>query len=307
MVDFIDVHASGKYGNAAYSTRDLRPGDIILREAPLLVVQPPPNGKGVSFLDSIFNAKNIPASSIEHEIQKLSPVHKAELRKIACEEDTDISRFMSCHYDIRPKQNEAPTAFGLFLKGSYINHSCQPNLLYFWDEKMESMTWVVLKHIVAGQEVNISYLPMFDWQEVNERRALLQNIFPFECNCMLCEKESSNPTVFAHQHKLRDLHMALINIASSQDGNTRSFSLDLQHLVGAYLAAITQELPPGQTLDPRLYRAYYLAASIYSQSGNPEKGVLLGSKATVLVDQLYGKHSPQGQHELEFCKQLYSL
>lgn len=140
---------------------------------------------------------------------------------------------------------------------------------------------------------------------------------------MLCEEKSPNTTVSAHQHKLRDLHMSLVNIASSQDGNTRSFCMNLQHLISAYLAAITQELQLVQTLDPRLYRGlvkylplyycmltvnrHYLAASIYSQSGNLEKGVLLGSQATILVDQFYGKYSSQGQHELELCKQLYSL
>lgn len=157
---------------------------------------------------------------------------------------TLISPGLGVVTDIRPKQNEAPTptTFGISFKGSYFNHSCQPNALYFWDEETESMTWVALKHIVVGQEVNISYLPMFDWQSVNERRALLQNLFPFECNCMLCGKESSNTTVSAHQHKLCDLHMALVNIASSQDGNTCSPCMDLQHLIDAYLATITQEL-----------------------------------------------------------------
>ncbi|OJJ81563.1 uncharacterized protein ASPGLDRAFT_50089 [Aspergillus glaucus CBS 516.65] len=150
MVDSIDVHASAKYDNAASLNHNLQPGDIILREAPLFVVQQPSNGRNGSFLCSIFNAKNIPASTVEYEIQKLSPEHKAELRKIACEEDTDISRFRSCNYDIRPKQNEAPTALGIFSKGSYVNHSCQPNALYFWDEETESMIWVALKHIVAG-------------------------------------------------------------------------------------------------------------------------------------------------------------
>lgn len=255
MIDNIDVHASAKYGNAAYSNRSLQPGDIILREAPVFVVQPPPSDEYGSFLSSIFSAKDIPASVVDYEIQKLRPEQKVEFRKIACEEDIDISRFRSCHYDIRPKQNEAPAAFGVFPKGSYVSHSCRPNALYSWDEETGSMTWVALKHIVAGQEINISYLPMFDWQLVTERRALLQNLFPFECSCMLCDGESSDTTVSAHQHKLHNLHMALIDMALSQDQNTRLSSVDIQHLVDTYLAAITHELHPGQTLDPRLYRA----------------------------------------------------
>lgn len=254
MVDFLDIHVSAKFGNAAYSTRNLQPGDTILRESPLFTVRPPPNGHDGSFLGSIFHAKNISPATIDYEVQKLNPGQQVEFRKIACDENTDISRFMSCHYDIRPKQNEAPTTFGIFPKGSYVNHSCQPNALYFWDEERESMTWVALKHIVAGEEINISYLPMFDWQDVTERRALLQNLFPFECNCTLCEEESFNAAVSAHQHKLRDLHRALIKIASSQDGSTGSSCMDLQDLVDAYQAALTQELQPGQTFDPRLYK-----------------------------------------------------
>lgn len=50
---------------------------------------------------------------------------------------------------------------------------------------------------------------------------------------------------------------------------------------------------------------YYLAASIYSGSGNQEKGVSLGSEAVVLVEKLFGKHSSQGQNELAFCELLY--
>lgn len=258
MVDFINVHYSTQNGYYGYANRDLQPGDIILREAPVFVVESPSthstDGHG-SFLNSIFSAKDIPASTIDDETRKLSPEQKAEFQKVSCEEDTDISRFRSVHYDIRPKHNEAPTAFGVFLKGAYVNHSCRPNSLYFWDEETKSLVLVALEHIAAGQDISISYLPMFNWEIVAERRALLQNLFPFECQCMACNVESSDTTVSAHRRKLRDLHMSLVYVASSHDGNTRSSSVDIEHLVDTYLTAITQELQPDQTLDPRLYKA----------------------------------------------------
>lgn len=113
MVDYIDVRASTKYGNAVHSNRNLQPGDIILRETPLFAVQPP-STQHHSLMNSIFNAKNVPT-------QKLSPEERAEFRKVACVEDTDLPRFMCIHYEIRPKHNEPAVAFGLFPKGSYMN------------------------------------------------------------------------------------------------------------------------------------------------------------------------------------------
>lgn len=136
-----------------------------------------------------------------------------------------------------------------------MNHSCRPNSLYFWDEEAKSLAIVALEHIAAGQDITISYLPMFNLETVGERRDLLQNLFPFECQCMACDVESSDTTVFTQQRELRDLHMSLIDGASSQDKNIHSSSVDVEHLVDTYLAAITQELQPGQTLDPRLYKA----------------------------------------------------
>lgn len=35
------------------------------------------------------------------------------------------------------------------------------------------MVWVALEHIAAGQEIYVSYLLLFDWQTITERRALL--------------------------------------------------------------------------------------------------------------------------------------
>lgn len=69
---------------------------------------------------------------------------------------------------------------------------------------------------------------------------------------MLCDEKISDITVSDQQRKLRDLHMAHIDLASTQDENTRSASMEL---VDKYIAAIVQELQPGLSLDPRLYRA----------------------------------------------------
>lgn len=255
MTDQIAVGSSGKHGQAAYATQDLQPGEYILREFPAFTISPPAREQETGLLEAIMNARNISAADIAAAVKTITSKQTEEFRKVACVFDTDLSRFMCVHYDIRPMHNEPPAAFGYFSKGSYFNHSCRPNAHYFWDERSKSMTWLALTNIMSGEEITISYLPIIHWETVSERRSLLKRLFLFECDCEFCEVESSNDTVHAQRIKVNNLHNAITDLLSDLSPTTKAFCSRGKHLADDYITLVTNDLQSGQSIDPKLYKA----------------------------------------------------
>lgn len=91
--------------------------------------------------------------------------------------------------------DQAGTLIGIFVKASRLNHSCNPNAWYSWNDTIGQLNIHAVRNIRAGEEVTISYLTTV--LEYSERQLVLRERFKFSCKCKLCllppeERENSD-------------------------------------------------------------------------------------------------------------------
>jgi hypothetical protein len=73
----------------------------------------------------------------------------------------------------------------LFLTMCRINHSCRPNVNYFWRGDLQKLVVVALSDIQVGQELYGSYGPSELMDTAGRREHLLKE-FGFYCMCSMC-------------------------------------------------------------------------------------------------------------------------
>lgn len=77
----------------------------------------------------------------------------------------------------------------LFRIGSFMNHSCSPNVAAVSPAFSTRAQWCVLKPVALGEELQSSYLSTDDLPTL-ERRKLLQLHYSFTCECSMCRGTS---------------------------------------------------------------------------------------------------------------------
>ena len=91
---------------------------------------------------------------------------------------------MNCH---QPYIDDQASYLGIFLNGSKVDHSCEPNA--FWElEEKNTMVFKTTKEIKGGfDDIRISYLAGSQLRlSKKERNVLLRQRFLFECECPKC-------------------------------------------------------------------------------------------------------------------------
>ena len=78
-----------------------------------------------------------------------------------------------------------PVGTAVYLQGSAFNHSCRPNAEFYNDGT--SLRVRSVRHIRAGEEATVSYVPLT--QSLAERRRDLSTQFKFTCRCERCQQE----------------------------------------------------------------------------------------------------------------------
>ena len=73
----------------------------------------------------------------------------------------------------------------LFLTMSRINHSCRPNVNFFWRGDLQKLVVIALADIQVGQELYGSYGPS-ELMDTKGRREHLLKEFGFHCMCSMC-------------------------------------------------------------------------------------------------------------------------
>lgn len=79
----------------------------------------------------------------------------------------------------------ASNSGGLFLEASRINHSCQPNAQYAWNDDLGHLTVYALCDIDTNHEITISYISGVSLGYAERQRHLME-AFSFACICELC-------------------------------------------------------------------------------------------------------------------------
>lgn len=70
---------------------------------------------------------------------------------------------------------------------SLCNHSCDPNCAPVKQSKYLQTSLIALKHLKEGDELFITYKPLFTQMKASERQRYLAERYRFICNCQACE------------------------------------------------------------------------------------------------------------------------
>ncbi|KAK0433415.1 hypothetical protein EV421DRAFT_1741566 [Armillaria borealis] len=184
-----DVPGAGK---GMFAAKDLAPGDLILRERPVVVIPeviPTVNGDASRASQFIALAvQNVPPKEKEaflqlHDCKNFSDKVKGIIDTNAMNIGRLPGSFEGCF---------AGVALGL----SRINHSCAPNAICTWHTPSFTFNITAFKPIKAGEQIFISYLTQ---NEILKPRAAriktLQDKYAFTCKCSSCslpKKESKS-------------------------------------------------------------------------------------------------------------------
>ncbi|KAK0189853.1 hypothetical protein F5146DRAFT_932000 [Armillaria mellea] len=202
-----DVLGAGK---GMFAAKDLAPGDLILRERPVVVIPeiiPTVNGDASQFI--ILAVQNVPPKEKEvflqlHDCKKFPD----NVKGIVDTNAMNIGRL--------PGPFEGSFA-GVALGLSRINHRfvlglpCAPNAICAWHTPSFTFNITAFKPIKAGEQIFISYLTQTEILKPRAARIkTLQDKYAFACQCPSCslpkkECKSSNGRrafLFAVQEKL---------------------------------------------------------------------------------------------------------
>jgi hypothetical protein len=123
--------------------------------------------------------KNFVASLILHHIENI-PYNAISLSKLKSGEPRKIGK-------LDPTELEPETyGMAIFSLLSLCNHSCDPNSVPLRRPNNQTVSLIALKSIKAGEEVFISYAPLFTSMETEGRRRFLSQRYNFDCDCNAC-------------------------------------------------------------------------------------------------------------------------
>jgi hypothetical protein len=152
-------------------------GDVIIREAPLVVLQDHlVESVGAEYLEQIFStltiSSDLAARNLSDSFALLSG--KPSLMGIVAS-------------NCIPVANKSTALFASICR---INHGCRPNARFIWREDLGQELVVALRPIFFAEEITVSYRGESYLPSVR-RRALLKENFNFECGCSACKAGAS--------------------------------------------------------------------------------------------------------------------
>ena len=206
-------------GRAVVATRKIKPGQIIMEELPLLTghanvptlllvrdierqlaaMDPEIRAK---LLDQSDPLDEIPALDLEAENEdggglKASNPRLNPWRQVANEEVRKVLRIFFANASQMCKEPEVGdvNVSCLYLTISFINHSCNPNVIRTWvkgDIKRKQVRAV--KNIEKGEEILVSKKGglQFNFGSRDYRRQVLLEEFAFICKCPECSLEGQD-------------------------------------------------------------------------------------------------------------------
>ncbi|KAF9485877.1 hypothetical protein BDN70DRAFT_970007, partial [Pholiota conissans] len=172
---FTVVDLPGK-GKGAIATRNIKRGEVVLREKPLFVVP--------------LRINTSPADLIAAQLVNLSPADRAAFNNLSYVN-------FPAHLDPSEHPDQVALAIfqtnavsagenvGIFPRMARLNHGCSSafNVVYTWREEGYLIVHA-LKNIPKGRELLTTYTN--SKRPRNERRAYLSQQYGFHCTCDVC-------------------------------------------------------------------------------------------------------------------------
>ncbi|KAJ4985080.1 SET domain-containing protein 5 [Stagonosporopsis vannaccii] len=181
--DVFLVRPSEGKGLGVYALRDLEIGDIVMREAPILKIDPPDYVRGTGYPMALVT------ELVRREFDNLSQAAQEEVMSLtyhatAVEEAT----MDKLGIIFRTNAYNTDEQIGLFPKIARINHSCRPNTSYYWSKKLNRRVVYASRNIKKGEEFFVSYIGLLSGYEERQKRL---DRYGFKCTCEACAVEQT--------------------------------------------------------------------------------------------------------------------
>jgi hypothetical protein len=181
--DIYVIEPSDGKGLGVFAAHDLDIGDIVMRESPIITIQPPPVAKGDPYPMTAIT------KVVRKEFEALSPVAQEEVLSLTYHASAAEKETMDkLGIIFRTNAYNTGARIGLFPKIARINHGCRPNTSYYWNEKLNKRIVYATRKIKAGEEFFVSYISLLLTQE--ERQKQLDR-YGFKCHCEACAQEQA--------------------------------------------------------------------------------------------------------------------
>ncbi|KAF7357576.1 Aldehyde dehydrogenase [Mycena sanguinolenta] len=189
-------------GVAVFSMRDLKMGDLILCERPLLIsVRGVPTPENPNFTEEMFlqHTMNFFEKCVAFAVDRMRPKDKAAFMALANSHTEDGSG--PCVGVIRtnglgvsgllPSKTDLPSnIYSATCKDiSRLNHSCSPNTSTHFDKPSLSHRLYAVRDIPAGEELTFSYV---DTENPTTERQKNLKPYGFVCTCSACTDPASD-------------------------------------------------------------------------------------------------------------------
>ncbi|KAH7399803.1 hypothetical protein BKA64DRAFT_599228, partial [Cadophora sp. MPI-SDFR-AT-0126] len=158
-------------------------GTKIIIEAPLITVAMPSLVPGQGFpLASML-------ASITESFTSLSPSSQETFislhdHRFSGDDEVNQSHLLTIFRS--NAYNTGSSDVGLFPLIARINHSCRPNSVNYWSERLRKRVIYAGRDIAVGEEVTVAYIPLL--KSTKERQSRLAQ-YGFVCGCEACMDE----------------------------------------------------------------------------------------------------------------------
>ncbi|KAF2621887.1 SET domain-containing protein [Macroventuria anomochaeta] len=181
--DIYIVEPSNGKGLGVFALHDLDIGDIVMRETPILKIDPPEYVRGTGYpMAQVIEL-------VRKEFEGLSPDVQAEVMSLTYHA-TAVEEATTDKLGIIFRTNAYNTddQIGLFPKIARINHSCRPNTSYYWSKKLNKRVVYANRKIKKGEEFFVSYIGLLSSHEERQKRL---DRYGFKCTCEACAAEQA--------------------------------------------------------------------------------------------------------------------
>jgi hypothetical protein len=264
------VQPSEGKGLGVFAAHNLEIGDVVMRETPIIKIQPPKVAKGSPY--PMFAISKLARDQFE----ALSPDAQEEVLSLTYHGNaTEKETMDKLGIIFRTNAYNTGDKIGLFPKIARINHACRPNTSYYWNENFNKRIVYATRGIKAGEELSVSYISLLLTQE--ERQKQLDR-YGFTCQCDACTQEGVSQE--ASDNRRTTISNAFthfepkLNLKPPQSKKGKQEAL-VDAKASAHLAELVQE----EGLADYLARAYRIAAICHARVEDWQSAATWANKA----------------------------
>ncbi|BCS27754.1 SET domain-containing protein [Aspergillus puulaauensis] len=214
----IEILESSVQGHSLVAGRHFKPGDLVMQEPVLFSVATDRLGGVIkSRADAMLSMQQL-SSEVFQEAFESARWSQEQLQSYSIiQGSSNLNRFQIASYDMCAEWSQKPEAFGYGEKGVYLNHSCEPNLIYYWNPQEEQMQLRALAEISPSDELTVNYLAPEIWMDKAERQGDRTHLLKLDqCECRKCTGVPSDVSD-ARIKYINEMEQTLMTVASGGD------------------------------------------------------------------------------------------